>query len=523
MNKTLCKIIVTSDIHGHVFPTDYCSDTSLNIGLAKLATQIKQEKKLHPDLLLLDNGDLIQGTPLATYALKHDAGVHPAVQVLNELGYEAAVFGNHEFNYGMDKLEGIVEESHFPWLAANIVNEKSGEPAFGTPYIVKVLESGVKVAVLGITTHYIPNWERPEHIRGLVFKDALTETKAWVERIRAEVKPDLLVVSYHGGFERDLTTGAPTERGTGENQGYAMCTEIEGIDVLITGHQHRYLAGQVGDVTVIQPGCKGQALGLVNIEFTKVDGKWKISKKHAELVKIEGDIAPDSEIISLTQEVENKTQVWLDQPIGEVLGDMSIASVMECRLRDHPFIEFVNKVQMDVTGVDVGNAALLSESSAGFQGQITLRDVLTNFPYPNTLTVLRLRGQDIKDALEQTADYFIVGEDGQPAVNPSYIEPKPAHYNYDMWEGIQYKLDITKPVGQRVTLLHYHGEELAPDQEIDVVMNSYRAGGGGDYEMYRSRPVVREIMSDMAEMISEYILARGKIEASCDGNWEVVW
>ncbi|MNJ68077.1 Trifunctional nucleotide phosphoesterase protein YfkN precursor [compost metagenome] len=108
-------------------------------------------------------------------------------------------------------------------------------------------------------------------------------------------------------------------------------------------------------------------------------------------------------------------------------------------------------------------------------------------------------------------------------MNPSYMEPKPAHYNYDMWEGIQYKLDITKPVGQRVTLLHYHGEELAPDQEIDVVMNSYRAGGGGDYEMYRSRPVVKEIMTDMAEMIAEYILARGTIEASCDGNWEVVW
>jgi 2',3'-cyclic-nucleotide 2'-phosphodiesterase/3'-nucleotidase len=535
-----CKLLITSDIHGHIFPTDYCGDGDLNLGLAKVATLIRQERASHPELLLIDNGDLIQGTPLSTYALKHNSNIHPAILALNELGYDAAVFGNHEFNYGLDTLQGIVRDSEFPWLAANIVwederqtigkdcefNKLTGASFLGKPYIVKILDTGVKVAILGVTTHYIPNWERPEHIEGLQFKDALTQTKAWVAHIRAEVEPDLLVVCYHGGFERDLTSGEETERLTGENQGVAMCTEIEGIDVLVTGHQHRYIASEVGGVTVIQPGCKGQALGEVNITFTKDEaGTWKIINKHAELKMIDENGKADEQIIALSKAVEDQTQVWLDQPIGQVIGDgdMTITSAFACRLEDHPFIEFVNKVQMEVAGVTVSNTALLNQESTGFNTNITLRDVLTNFMYPNTLTVLRLRGQDIKAALEQTANYFILSEEGQPEVNPSYIEPKPAHYNYDMWEGICYELDIRQPLGERVTLLQYQGRDLAMDQEIDVVMNSYRAGGGGDYDMYRNRPVVKEIMIDMSELIADYIVEHGTIESTCDGNWRVVW
>lgn len=533
-----CKLLITSDIHGHIFPTDYCGDGDLNLGLAKVATLIRQERASHPELLLIDNGDLIQGTPLSTYALKQKNDIHPAILALNELGYDAAVFGNHEFNYGLDTLQGIVQDSEFPWLSANIVwederqtigknselDELTGASFLGKPYLVKILDSGVKVAILGITTHYIPNWERPEHIEGLQFKDALTQTKAWVAHIRAEVEPDLLVVCYHGGFERDLSSGVETERLTGENQGVAMCTEIEGIDVLVTGHQHRYITSEVGGVTVIQPGCKGQALGVVNITFTKDEaGTWKITDKQAELKKIDDNIRADEQIIALINSVEDQTQVWLDQPIGQVNGDMTITSAFSCRLKDHPFIEFVNKVQMEVAGVNVSNAALLNEGSIGFNANITLRDVLTNFMYPNTLTVLRLRAQDIKDALEQTANYFILNVEGQPEVNPSYIEPKPAHYNYDMWEGITYELDLRKPIGERVTLLQYQGQDLTMEQEIDVVMNSYRAGGGGDYDMYRNRPVVKEIMMDMSELIADYIVERGTIEATCDGNWRVVW
>ncbi|GJM74794.1 hypothetical protein HMSSN036_70100 [Paenibacillus macerans] len=247
-----------------------------------------------------------------------------------------------------------------------------------------------------------------------------------------------------------MLTGEPAERLTGENQGYAMCMEVPGIDVLITGHQHRLIAAEAGGVTVIQPGSNGQALGKISVCLQKsTDGAWAIREKKAELLIPDETTEADGKVLDLVRGLEVETQNWLDQPIGEVSGDMEIRSPLACRLADHPFMEFVNKVQMEAAGVGVSNAALLSNASKGFRGSITMRDVLTNFMYPNTLAVLRLKGKDIREALEQTANYFTVGEDGEIAVNPAYVEPKEQHYNYDMWEGIEYVLDVSRPPGAR--------------------------------------------------------------------------
>lgn len=133
------------------------------------------------------------------------------------------------------------------------------------------------------------------------------------------------------------------------------------------------------------------------------------------------------------------------------------------------------------------------------------RDILSNFIYPNTLTVLGLKGRDIRAALVQTANYFQISADGELAINTAYIDPKPQHYNYDMWEGIEYVLDIDRPVGERVTLLNYHGQSLEDDGDYDVVMNNYRGSGGGDYEMYQGKPVIKEIDIDMSEIVTHYM------------------
>ncbi|AZK48873.1 bifunctional metallophosphatase/5'-nucleotidase [Paenibacillus lentus] len=528
MDKTaVCEILVTSDIHGHIYPTDYRTAEERNLGLAKIASLIERERQRAPDLLLLDNGDLIQGSPLTSYFIKQQASkLHPMVAVLNKLDYDAAVPGNHEFNYGQDILNGVMEESSFPWLSAGIVDLKTGNPAFGRPYIVKKIGPStdpVKVVILGVTTHYIPNWENPQHLEGLEFRDALETTKAWVAHIREQECPDLLVVSYHGGFERDLDSGEATEKLSGENQGYAICREVEGIDVLITGHQHRFLATQLGDVTVIQPGCHGQALGKIMVDLEMQGGRWRVRQKSAELLRVDESVSADRTILAMLSDLEAKTQSWLDQPIGQVEGDMRIHSSFICRTEDHAFMEFVNKVQMEVTGAQVSCAALLSEESRGFGSTITMRDVLSNFMYPNTLTVLRLQGRDIRAALEQTAAYFVVSSDGNLAVNPAYVRPKAQHYNYDMWEGICYEFDIARPLGQRVVkLTDLDGVNIEEEMKFEVVMNSYRAGGGGDYEMFKGKPVVREIGADMAELIAEYIQQHRTIKAGCDHNWRVI-
>jgi len=520
-NYESITVLATSDLHGHLHPTDYRSRDEHSIGLGKLATLIRAERSIDPALLLIDNGDLIQGSPLASYSIKNNTDTHPLIAALNDLCYDAAVPGNHEFNYGLDVLTQVVRSSDFPWLSAGILYKDNELRSFCKPYVMKMV-NGIRVAILGVTTHYIPNWEQPAHIAPLAFLDALETVKMWVPRIRQEEQPDVMIVSYHGGFERDLLTGELTEALTGENQAYAMCSEVEGIDVLITGHQHRLLAEQLNGVAIIQPGCNGQAIGKITIDFIQEHGRWTIVEKHAELLHLNSDTLTDIEILSSSMELEEQVQSWLDQPVGLVDGDMRLMDPMSCRLAETPFIEFINRAQMETAGVNISCTALLSNSSKGFNEVITRRELLSNFPFPNTLVVLRLHGRDLRAALEQTACYFTIDSYGNPAVNPAFLEPKPQHYNYDMWEGVEYRLNIANPPGSRVIMLNYNGKELLDDMELDVVMNNYRAGGGGNYDMFKGKMKVREILIDTAELLEEYIVARGSIIATCNSNWEVV-
>jgi 2',3'-cyclic-nucleotide 2'-phosphodiesterase/3'-nucleotidase len=524
VSEVCCELVIleTSDIHGNIYPINYGNNQETNSGLAKIANLIKQEKQKAECSLLIDNGDLIQGTPLTYHYAKYIRNQrNPMISILNMLQYDAAIIGNHEFNYGMDLLEASVKESEFPWLSANIMDSTTNMPRFGQPYLIKDFKNGLRIAILGVTTHYIPNWEDPNHIEGLHFEDALENAKKWVTYLRENECYDLLVVSYHGGFERDLLTGEPTEALTGENQGFQLCHEIEGIDVLLTGHQHRRVSKMVNGVLVVQPGFHGQTLGKISVNFERRDGKWRVKDKSVELLEVNDSTASDEEVLALAQNYEDQTQEWLDQPIGEIRGGLVIEDAFEVRLKDHPLIEFINRVQMDASGAEISNTALFSNQSPGFAEKVTIRDIVSNYIYPNTLKVIRITGEDIKAALEKCATYFILNENNEVKVNPSFAEPKPQHYNYDMWEGIEYELNISKPVGSRVVKLNYKGKPIKLLDQYDVVMNNYRAGGGGNFNMFKNKPVVKEIQKDMAELLTDYILERKKIYPSCDYNWRV--
>lgn len=517
-------ILETSDVHGNIYPITYGTNEETPLGLAKVASIIKQEKLKNPNTLIIDNGDLIQGTPLTYHFVKFGVQQrNPMIQILNKLDYDAGVIGNHEFNYGMKVVNQAVSESSFPWLSCNILHKATKEPYFGKPYVIKSFENGPRVAVLGVTTHYIPNWENPSHIKDLYFENAIDATKKWTEYIREVEQPDLLIVSYHGGFERDLESGKPTEPLTGENQAYEMCEMIQGIDVLLTGHQHRTIAiDSLKGVTVIQPSFNGYAVGKVTVELRKSEDSWRVLHKKAEIVKL--DQAPaDEEVIQLSHEYETETQKWLDQPIGTIEGDMTIKDPLKVRLEEHPLVEFINKVQMEATGATISNTALFNNSSVGFSNSVTMRDLVSNYVYPNTLAVVQISGTDMKAALEQSASYFILTPDGKVGVNPNFCEPKPQHYNYDMWEGIDYIIDISKPIGERVTTLLYEGKPVESGQTFEVVMNNYRAGGGGEYTMFKNKPVVREVQTDMTELLANYFMKHKKVHAEVNHNWKVLW
>ncbi|MGN7174691.1 bifunctional metallophosphatase/5'-nucleotidase [Cytobacillus sp. SAFR-174] len=521
-SEALLTILATSDVHGHVYPYYYGTDENAEHGLGKLAALIKREKEQSEISILIDNGDLIQGTPLTYYYSRYLKNQkNPMIQILNKLEYDAAVIGNHEFNYGKNTLARAVSESNFPWLSANILFNSTKETYFGLPYKIKTFANGLKTAVIGVTTQYIPNWEKRQHIEQLSFESAVVSLKRWVSYIQEEEKPDLIIVSYHGGFEKDIKTGELTEEQTGENEAYRICTDVPGIDVLITGHQHRFIEGeQVNGVSIVQPGFNGQALAKVTVKFRKRHNDWLIDEKNSALIYPNG-IMPDHEVLQLAGYYESKTQNWLDTVIGEIEGDMVIKDIFKARLNEHPLIEFINKVQMEAAGADISCTALFHEGAPGFKSKVTMREIVSNYIYPNSLCVLRISGKDIKDALERSASYFELNSDGEIIVNPEFSYPKPQHYNYDMWEGIEYKIDVSRPRGSRITELLYKGHPIREDGEYHAVMNNYRAAGGGGYYMFKDKPVVKEILTDMTELLAGYFSEKGKVIPTLNCNWEV--
>lgn len=515
------KLLYTSDIHGNALPIIYGTNEEADIGLAKYATIVQQKREMDENIIVIDNGDLIQGTPMMTHYVKEYSTLkNPMIRIMNDLNIDAGIVGNHEFNFGKEILLDTFQQANYPWLSANILDEQSLTPYFGEPYLIKKLPNGVKVAIIGVTTHYIPNWEASEHIKGIQFEDAFTSLKNWVQIIQENEKPDVLIAAYHGGFERDINTGQPTENLTGENQGYEMATEIPGIDVLLTGHQHRALTGKIGDCLIIQPGHNGKMYGEIDIELKQHDNSWFITNKQASLHTLEG-VQAAPQILRSLEPLETSTQNWLDKPMGKIEGDMTIKDPFKARVNKHPFIELVHNIQMEASDADISVTALLDDESKGFSPTVTMRDIVANYIYPNTLVVLSLTGKDIKAALEKSAMYFVVDATGNLAVHPNYISPKPQHYNYDMWEGIEYTINVSNPVGERIEQLRYQGKALNMKDCYSVVLNNYRASGGGDFEMFKNKPVLKEIQQDMVEIISNYFTKHNIIQATTTRNFVV--
>ncbi|MGP4039441.1 bifunctional metallophosphatase/5'-nucleotidase [Gracilibacillus sp. D59] len=493
------SIGVTSDIHGYIMPTNYRNNQEQQMGLAKVASILKKIRKKN-ESILIDNGDFIQGSPFTYFfAKKRPDQPSPMIRIANHLNYDLAVIGNHEFNYGLDYLQKAVAVSDFPWLSANIIDKKTNQPFLGKPYIIKKI-AGVRFAILGLTTHYIPNWEDPNHIESLIFEDACQSAKKWVTTIRETEEPDVMVVSYHGGLERDPQTGERTEDLTGENQGYQICKEVEGIDILITGHQHRFLTEKINGVTVVQPGNNGQAIAEITLTIDQT-----IQSVTSTLHYVDEQTEVDQQVEKDIVKDEKAVQAFLDQTITTVKGDMEISDPNKVRLYGHPFINYINQLQMHIAEVDISCTALFHDQSPGFPKQVTMRDIVANYIYPNTLKVLKLTGHDIKKALEKSASYFKM-ENNEIIINPSYLQPKPQPYNYDMWQGIYYEVKLSNPIGERVTTLDYQGQPLDLDQEFQVVMNNYRASGGGDYHMFKNKEVVKDIPIDMTELIADDLL-----------------
>ncbi|MDR3190270.1 MAG: bifunctional metallophosphatase/5'-nucleotidase [Lactobacillaceae bacterium] len=502
------KIVSTSDVHGYVRADDFRRPLlNDSLGLTKAATAIKQIETTSAadDIILkIENGDFIQGSPLTNYIEKvapDQTGIYR--KLANTIGYDVRIIGNHEFNYGRDYLEKVLGDDQ-TILNANIIDTITGEPFIGRPYAI-FERQGVKIGVIGLTTKYIAHWEHPSHIQNLAFLDPVELAAKYISELRDQV--DIIVLAYHGGFAEDLVTGAPLERLTSENQGYQLL-QLPGVDALVTGHQHRKIATVAHNVATTQPGYRGDNIGVISLEL---DGKQQIIKRDARLEPT--GVYPEMDSVAqVIAPLQTAVDAWLDKPVGHVGDNMQISQHFLARLQSHPFVELVNRVQMAATGTHIANTALFNDEVRGLQNAVTLRDIMTNYIYPNTLVVEALTGQDIWDALNQNGRYFVKNAAGELAINEKFIEPKVQHYNYDIWSGVEYTFDFSRPFGDYVTTVTIDGQPIDLTATYEVTMNNYRAGGAGNFNMFASAKIVREVQIETSELIGDYIMQHPAIQ-----------
>jgi 2',3'-cyclic-nucleotide 2'-phosphodiesterase/3'-nucleotidase len=517
-NRVQITILGTTDLHGNIFPIDYYTDKPDNRGLAKIATLIKRARKENPTALLIDSGDTIQGTPSQYYHnKKNNTPPDPMMLVMSSLHYDSMTVGNHEYNFGLKVLEKARSEAEFPWLSANTYNKGTAETHY-KPYVVKEV-SGVRVGILGLTTPGIPNWENVPNYVGLEFHDPVAEAKKWVAELRDKERVDIVVIAMHMGLEEDLRTGE-TNPGQvpNENRAVAIAREVPGVDVIFMGHTHRDTpAILLNGVLITQANHWGRHLARADFYMQKDDSRWRVYAKAARTIPTDDKVDPDPDVLKLAESYDAETQKWLSQVIGESAEELT---AREARFRDTAILDLIQRVQLDVGKADVSMVAPFNLDARIAHGPVTVRNISGLYVYENTLVVLDVTGQQLKDALEHSAKFFRPYESGKSPAE--LVDEKIPAYNFDVAEGVEYELDIRRPIGDRIQNLRFRGKPLAPTQKLRLATNNYRVNGGGGYTMYKDAPVLYRSGEEIRELIIDWVERTKNIPTTPTNNWKLL-
>jgi len=488
--KNRIRILATTDLHGYIYPHRYSDNQETMFGCARLKTLIDLYRDEHT--ILLDNGDVLQGSSLQFfhYAVEPNETA-PITTAMNVMGYDYVNLGNHDFNYGEEALSHHLSHLEMPCITGNVLFHGR---KLGASWAVRDFD-GVRVAIFGVVTHFIPNWEKKKNIRHYRFQDAFETARKTVEMIRKLEKPDYVIGLYHGSFERDPLTGALLTQDDGENQAYRMISQIPGLDVLITGHTHRTICGSACGTVYVQPGHRGEELACVDI--------WTDTGVIEPRI-LKAETAPDSGLLDLLQEKENRCQTWLDEPLGTTDLDLRIRDEFDARLHKSQMVTFVNMVQREMTGADL-SASSLFHHATGFGKQISMRDLVSTYVYPNSLCVLKMNGLQLRQYLEKTAEFWSLDQT-KIIVNPRFEFPKKKYYVYDMVDGIDYEINVSNDIGSRIVSLTYKGQDVTDDMEFTICVSNYRAAGGSEYSMLRKCEHVKDFQTDVAELIAMWIM-----------------
>ena len=571
------RIMETSDLHSNMMDFDYYKDTSTEkFGLVRTASLINDARNEVKNSVLVDNGDLIQGSPLADYmsAKGLKAGdIHPVYKALNTLDYTVGTLGNHEFNYGLDYLKNALAGAKFPYINANVIDVKTNQPMF-TPYLIKDTEvvdkdgkkQTLKIGYIGVVPPQIMGWDKA-NLSGKVTVNDITETvRKYVPEMR-EKGADVVVVLAHSGLSAD------PYKVMAENSVYYL-SEIPGVDAIMFGHAHAVFPGKdfadikgvdiakgtINGVPAVMPGMWGDHLGVVDLQLNNDSGKWQVTQAKAEARPIydvankKSLAAEDSKLVATLKADHDATRQFVSKPIGKSADNMYSYLAL---VQDDQTVQVVNNAQKayvehyiqgdpDLAKLPVLSAAApfkvggRKNDPASYveveKGQLTFRNVADLYLYPNTLIVVKASGKEVKEWLECSAGQF-------NQIDPNSTKPQSLinwdgfrTYNFDVIDGVNYQIDVTQPArydgecqvinadAERIKNLTFNGKPIDPDAMFLVATNNYRAYGGkfagtGDSHIAFASP--DENRSVLAAWIAEESKRAGEIHPAADNNWRL--
>ena len=561
------RILATTDLHTNLVNYDYYQDKpAQNVGLAKTAVLIEDAKKENSNVLLVDNGDTIQGTPLGTYkAIVNpikDGEQHPMYTALQKLGFDAGTLGNHEFNYGLDYLKKVIATAGMPIVNANVVDANTGAFVYDPYKIIKKTYTDkngrpvdVNIGVTGIVPPQILSWDKANLEGKVKVNDSVEAIQAIIPQMR-KAGADVVLVLSHSGIGDDKY-----EKGE-ENEGYQIAS-LPGVDAVVTGHSHaefpsgngtgfyeKYAGvdgvnGKINGTPVTMAGKYGDHLGVIDLNLRYTDGKWSVVGSKAAIRKIDTKSqAADERITAIAKESHEGTVKYVRQQVGTTSAPITSYFAL---VKDDPSVQIVNNAQIwyakkELAGTPEVNLPILSAAApfkAGTRGDATaytdipagpiaIKNVADLYLYDNVTAILKVTGAQLKEWLEMSAGQFNTiyptSKEPQQLVNPNYRT-----YNFDVIDGVTYEFDVTQPNkydregktvnpdASRVRNLKYQGKEVTADQEFIVVTNNYRANG--KFPGVRDASLNQLLGLENRQAIINYILEEKNINPSADGNW----
>ena len=573
------RVMETTDIHMNLVDYDYYGDKQSDaVGLSRVATLIKAARAEVTNSVLVDNGDLLQGTPLGDYVAKgrvlRFGETHPAFKAMNLLDYDVGNIGNHEFNYGLDFLMKSLSGANFPYINSNVYvddgdNDASNDQPYFQPYLIQDKtfvdsdgkEQTVKVGYIGFVPPQIMTWDKDNLTHKVIAKDIIETANKYIPEMKAK-GADVIIAIPHSGM-----MNSPYMKGE-ENASYHLA-KVDGIDAILFGHSHRIFPGdkaldvfdgvdgEKGTVfgkPATMPGFWGSHLGVIDLKLEPAGNGWKVADGKAEVRAIsrrEGRttiplVEADASINKAVETEHEGTLAYMRRKVGESTADINSFFAL---VQDDPSIQIVNNAQIwyvenIVRGTSYEGLPILSAAApfkAGGRGgpdyytdvpkgDIALKNVSDLYIYPNDLKVVKLTGAQVVEWLEAAAGQFnqIDGASTKPQelVNASFPT-----YNFDVIDGISYRIDVTQPAryngdgevvnkdAHRITKAMFNGEPLRMKDEFLVATNNYRAGGGGHFPNLNGETIVIDAPDKNRDVVANYLLSQKTINPEADGNW----